>query len=99
MTECLHMLLDGAQRGRVPVSCRNPQCEDCGWNPECSARRREVLREREEREELVDRELMERSLAAFEADVDACRSTVTPLGTRSGAEGRCTDEDAKRTAT
>ena len=34
------MLLDGAQRGRVPVSCRNPQCEDCGWNPECSARRR-----------------------------------------------------------
>lgn len=71
MTECLHMKLDGAQRGRVPVSCQNPQCENCGWNPECSARRREELREKEEREELVDRELMERSLAAFEADVDA----------------------------
>ena len=88
MTECLHMLLDGAQRGRVPVSCRNPQCEDCGWNPECSARRREVLREKEEREELVDRELMERSLAAFEADVDACRVDCDSAGHPVWREGQ-----------
>ena len=80
MTECLRMQLDGAQRGRVPVSCQNPQCENCGWNPECSARRREVLREREACGELVDRKLMERSLAAFEADVDACRVDCDAAG-------------------
>lgn len=88
MTECLHMLLDGAQRGRVPVSCRNPQWEDCGWNPECSARRRKVLREKEEREELVDRELMERSLAAFEADVDAGRVDCDAAGHPVWREGQ-----------
>ena len=65
-----------ARAGKLP----KPQCEDCGWNPECSARRREVLREKEAREELVDRELMERSLAAFEADVDACRIDCDAAG-------------------
>lgn len=71
MIECPRIKLDGIRTGRVPVRCQKPQCDDCGWNPECSARRREALREKEEREELVDRELMERSLAAFEADMDA----------------------------
>ena len=70
MIECLHVKREGAQRGRVPVSCQNPACENCGWNPACSARRREALREKEAHDELIDRELMERSLAAFEADMD-----------------------------
>ena len=70
MTDCrCHRPAEGRQRQSF-VTCQNPACENCGWNPKCSDRCRAALREREERDGLVDRELMARSLAAFEADMD-----------------------------
>ena len=70
MTDCLcHRPSEGRQRHSF-VTCQNPACENCGWNPKCSDRRRAALREREERNVLVDRDLMSRSIAAFEADMD-----------------------------
>lgn len=80
MTDCpCHRPSEGRQRHSF-VTCQNPACENCGWNPKCSDRRRAALREREERNELVDRELMARSIAAFEADVDACRIDCDAAG-------------------
>lgn len=68
MSDCLYVRPDG--RGAF-ISCRyRSSCDRCGWNPEVHSRRCAELREREENNELVDRALMARSLASFEADLD-----------------------------